>query len=121
MNQGAISTYTLDSVTANHTISAAFVANVSSIAALNAKPADALVKLTRGETVIYAPRNSGNSRTTTFFDIAETKGISGLKVVDKTSDALTLGNQVINLTGYVRKPAGGEVYLELTGVPIGPG
>ena len=64
---------------------------------------------------------NGGRKTTTFFYIGEFKALGGLKVVDKTSDTLTLGNQVTNLIGYVRKPAGGEVYLELTADPTGSG
>lgn len=95
--------------------------DVGNMAALKAKADGTPVRLTASETVIYAPKNTGGARTTTFFYVCEKQGLGGLKVVDKTSDTLTLGNQVSNITGYVRKPVGGEVYLELTADPTGAG
>jgi hypothetical protein len=95
--------------------------DVADIAALKAEPEGSLVRLTGIETVIYAPVNSGAARSTTFFYIGETQGLGGLRVADKVSDSLALGNQVTNLTGYVRKPAGAEPYLELTVDPVGSG
>lgn len=124
VNQGAITSYTFNNVTTNHTISATFVQaaqTVGSITDLEKKPAGTFVNLAATETVIYAPRSAGNARTTTFFYIGEAKALGGLKVLDKTSDALTLGNRIISLTGYVRRPAGGEIYLELTVDPTGSG
>ena len=118
---GVVTTYTFNNVTANHTISAAFANNVANIAAVKAEPDGAPVKLARAETVIYAPKNSGGMRTTTFFYIGETKALGGLMVVDKNSDTLTIGNQVTSLAGFVRRPAGGEIYLELTADPTGSG
>ena len=95
--------------------------DVADIAALKAEPAGTLVRLTGIETVIYAPVNSGATRSTTFFYIGETQGLGGLRVADKVGDSLALGNQVTDLTGYVRKPADAEPYLELTIDPVGSG
>ena len=95
--------------------------DVADIAALKAKPEGSLVRLTGIETVIYAPLNSSAARSTTFFYVGETQGLGGLRVADKVSDSLALGNQVTDLTGYVRKPAGAEPYLELTVDPVGSG
>ena len=121
VSQGAITSYTFNNIIANHTISAVFAKTVANIAELKAQPADTLVKLTGTETVIYAPKSSGGTRTTTFFYLCEAKALGGLKVIDKTSDTLTLANQVTNLIGYVRMPVGGEIYLELTVDPTGSG
>ena len=121
VSQGAISSYTFTNVNANHGIYATFIPTVASIAALKAKAADTLVKMTATETVIYAPKDTGGTRTTTWFYIGEAKGLGGLKVVDKTSDTLSLGNTVTNLLGNVRKPAGGEIYMELTADTTGSG
>jgi len=118
-SQGVITSYTFNGVTANHTISVVFAKIVADIRALKNETDGALVKLTRTETVIYAPVNGG--RTTTFFYIGEFQALGGLKVVDKTSDTLTIGNQVANLIGYVRNSSGIEPYLELTADPTGSG
>lgn len=122
--QGPVSSFTFVNVTADRTISASFVQiaeSVASIAALKAKAANTLVNLTGDETVIYAPRNASNERTTNFFYVGEKQGMGGLKVVDMTFDTLVLGNKVTNLVGYVRKPEGGEVYLELIADVTGAG
>lgn len=91
---------------------------VAGIGAAKRKADGALIRLAGPETVIYAPTNAG-ARTTAFFYIGEVQGLGGLKVVDRISDSLALGNQVANLIGHVRRPTNAEPYLELTVDPSG--
>jgi len=118
---GAVNTYVFSNVVADHTISVLFAETVQTIAELKSKSDGMLVKYVGNASVIYAPKDAGGSRTTKFFYIGEAQAQGGLKVTETDFDNLTLGNQVSNLVGYVRKPAGKEIYLELIAMPVGSG
>ena len=157
VSQGAISTYTFNSITANHTISATFTPITYTITA-SAGTGGTIsprgpVSVNHGtnKTFTIAPNDGyavvdvivdgvsqGALTTYTFNNVTANHTISATfakpvhgqrmltakvigRVVDKTSDTLTIGNQVANLIGYVRDSSGIEPYLELTADPTGSG